>query len=79
MREEKTQEYQPVIHDTPIHDPSFSRKKGKQQGDKASNFRTVLKNRMPKRKKAVNKKGVVCAKASMLVYLRDDKKEKLGF
>ena len=29
---------------------------------------------------AINKKGVVCAKASMLVYLRDDnKKEKLGF
>ena len=29
---------------------------------------------------AINKKGVVCAKARMLVYLRDDnKKEKLGF
>ncbi|OUV70244.1 MAG: hypothetical protein CBC83_08570 [Flavobacteriales bacterium TMED123] len=29
---------------------------------------------------AINKKGVVCAKASMLVYLRDNnKKEKLGF
>ena len=29
---------------------------------------------------AINKKRVVCAKASMLVYLRDDnKKEKLGF
>ena len=28
---------------------------------------------------AINKKGVVCAKASMLVYLRDDIKEKLGF
>lgn len=29
---------------------------------------------------AINKKGVVCAKANMLVYLRDDnKKEKLGF
>ena len=29
---------------------------------------------------AINKKGIVCAKASMLVYLRDDnKKEKLGF
>ena len=29
---------------------------------------------------AVSKKGIVCAKAKMLVYLRDDKqKEKLGF
>ena len=29
---------------------------------------------------AINKKGIVCAKAKMLVYLRDDKqKEKLGF
>lgn len=29
---------------------------------------------------AINKKGVICAKASILVYLRDDnKKEKLGF
>ena len=29
---------------------------------------------------AINKKGVICAKANMLVYLRDDnKKEKLGF
>ena len=29
---------------------------------------------------AINKRGVVCAKASILVYLRDDKKEeKLGF
>jgi hypothetical protein len=30
--------------------------------------------------KAVNKKGVVCAKAKILIYLRDDKmKKKLGF
>tara|TARA_Y100000780_G_scaffold221812_1_gene230410 strand:+ start:429 stop:908 length:480 start_codon:yes stop_codon:yes gene_type:complete len=29
---------------------------------------------------AISKKGIVCAKAKMLVYLRDDKqKEKLGF
>ena len=28
---------------------------------------------------AINKKGVICAKASMLVYLRDNNKEKLGF
>ena len=29
---------------------------------------------------AINKKGIVCAKAKMLVYLRDDKmKRKLGF
>ena len=29
---------------------------------------------------AINKKGIVCARAKMLVYLRDDKmKEKLGF
>ena len=29
---------------------------------------------------AINKKGVICAKARMLVYLRDDeKKNKLGF
>ena len=30
--------------------------------------------------KAVNKKGVVCAKAKILTYLRDDQmKQKLGF
>ena len=29
---------------------------------------------------AINKKGVVCARATMQVYLRDDKRnEKLGF
>ena len=29
---------------------------------------------------AKNKRGIVCARAKMLVYLRDDKKEeKLGF
>ena len=29
--------------------------------------------------KALNKKGIVCVKARMQVYLRDDQKKKLGF
>ena len=28
---------------------------------------------------AINKKGIVCAEAEMLVYLRDNKIQKIGF
>ena len=41
---------------------------------------TYIEPITPEYVEAINKKGVICAKARMLVYLRDDeKKNKLGF